>query len=77
MQIERKIFRELPLHNRNVFRENLIVEIERLLRGRVLIEIAAEGDEQARPSGGNGRCCIHDVELSSPWKRDRQFCREG
>src|ERR1700729_320311 len=77
MQIERKIFRPLLFDNRDIFRKHLVVEVERLLQGRILVEVAAEGNEELRLAGGHGRCRVQNVKQSSSRKFHGQLRGEG
>ena len=45
MEVQRQILGPLPLDDFNVFGKDLIVEVERFVDGRFLIEVAAEWDE--------------------------------
>jgi len=77
MQIERKIFRPLLLDNRNILCKHLVVEVERLLERRILVEVAAEGNEQLRLAGGHGGRRVQDVKQASSGKSNGQFRGEG
>ena len=48
VQIQREIFGVLRLDDLDVFGEDLVVEVESLFNGRILVEVAAERDEEPR-----------------------------
>jgi hypothetical protein len=45
MKVQRQVLGPLALDDFDVFGKDLVVEVERLVDGRFLIEVAAEGDE--------------------------------
>ena len=54
MEVERQVLRPLLLNDGNVLGKDLVIEIESLFDGGIFIEVAADGNEQASLSRGDG-----------------------
>jgi hypothetical protein len=61
LQVDGQVFRELFFYNGFVFIEDLMVEVQCVLEGRVFIEIPADGNEHARLARGHRQSGIQDV----------------
>ena len=48
VEIQRQIFGVLRLNDLDVFREDLVIEVESLFDRRILVEVAAERDKEPR-----------------------------
>ena len=46
VEVEREVFGELAFYDGDVLGEDLVVEVEGVLDGRVFVEVAADGDEE-------------------------------
>jgi hypothetical protein len=76
MEVERQVLRELPFYNRDVLGKNLVIEVEGVFNPGVLIEVAADGNQQTDLACGDRRSRVQDVKQPSSRKRDRQFRSE-
>ena len=77
VEVEREVFGELAFYDGDVLGEDLVVEVEGVLDGRVFVEVAAERDEEAGFAGGDWGGGVHDVEEAAAGEFDGEFGGEG
>lgn len=73
VQVDGEIFRVLVFDDGLVFGEDLVIEVEGVLQGGVVVEVAAEWDEDAGLARGNGRSGVQNAETVLAWEVDGEL----
>ena len=70
LKVNRQIFRILLFYDYFILSEYLLIEIERVLQRRILIEIAADGHKHTRLPGRDWTRCVENMQPTIFRKKD-------